>query len=672
MDRSRRAPVPARRLADGTNGEAPSAAHEKMLAAKPIRDLIKRIETSTERLPTTISEALRGGEIQRVLTEVEGPDGDVASTFNRRFDILYGEDCRDGQGRLANVQRGDFRLRLVVQYLKSIAWESGAVLIDIASVKLERLAKELDLLCPSNPVPATKPVTSKASASEASQAAASSGGDITKFFTPTPKESSSSASTAKAKEAATDIDEEDEGDEDYEDKRRRALSEEEEDDNLSEASEAPEGAREKSRKRKAIVIDGKRADKPKKRKKKKATEKVPDVEVIEVESSDEEDMRRQKTGARGPKNRSCQHFRDPIAVVIGGKWRWEFPCLHCPSSVSFARTVPKTKKFEDEPQQPNIGNLANHMRKHGGLNAPVPQDPARREIRGLLASLEEAEDPDWGADTYSDNKEMPVHYDPETDEELRAMESEETVDANRDEEDFEAPILEARSSELASLSTIKKFRLICIKICSSPQRRARFRKIAADKYGDEDHILADGTVGRKIASLMPICEVKHRWNYMQASIACAEVLEKMTLGYGSMGYTLLLTPDQWKLLKALGKVLEEFTQVTLQMSQAGTPTLPWVLPLYEDMLDHLKQCRDDLKLPFQIRTGTAAALGKLEHYYELAQKSQFNVVSTLLHPALGISHFVKMDAKYPSPSPTASETASSSTSTQRVEGALQG
>ncbi|KAJ6569760.1 hypothetical protein DFH09DRAFT_429569 [Mycena vulgaris] len=51
--------------------------------------------------------------------------------------------------------------------------------------------------------------------------------------------------------------------------------------------------------------------------------------------------------------------------------------------------------------------------------------------------------------------------------------------------------------------------------------------------------------------------------------------------------------EQWKLLEALADMLCVFTQVTLQMSKSSTPTLPWVLPMYELMLKHLKKCRDD-------------------------------------------------------------------------------
>ncbi|KAF7293382.1 hypothetical protein MIND_01115100 [Mycena indigotica] len=252
----------------------------------------------------------------------------------------------------------------------------------------------------------------------------------------------------------------------------------------------------------------------------------------------------------------------------------------------------------------------------------------------------EAEDPDTGADDYPNGKDLPIHYDPDKDEDLKAMEGEQgssSDQVNEEEEGFETDILVSRKDELAALSTLKKFRLTQIKICSSPQRRQRFRKIAEEVYGDKLHILPDGKPGRKIATLMPIPDVKHR-QYAQRSIQRGELLikaqEKWLFERPELR-PLILQPEQWELLRSLNGVLEVFTEVTLQMSKSSTPTLPWVLPMYELMLAHLKACRDDLNLPFELRTAATAGLLKLEQYHELAQKSQFNIISTVLHPALG-------------------------------------
>ncbi|KAF8152012.1 hypothetical protein K438DRAFT_1987964 [Mycena galopus ATCC 62051] len=90
----------AARLTDSANGEALGAVHQNVLAAKPTLDLIKKIGKLSLLLPDTVEEAPADDNIHRIITEVEHPDGTVAATFNRRFDILFGEDTRGSDGRL--------------------------------------------------------------------------------------------------------------------------------------------------------------------------------------------------------------------------------------------------------------------------------------------------------------------------------------------------------------------------------------------------------------------------------------------------------------------------------------------------------------------------------------------------------------------------------------------
>lgn len=71
-----------------------------------------------------------------------------------------------------------------------------------------------------------------------------------------------------------------------------------------------------------------------------------------------------------------------------------------------------------------------------------------------------------------------------------------------------------------------------------------------------------------------------------------------------------------------------FTQVTLQMSRSSTPTLPWVLPMYEMMLKHLRKCKDDETSLISLRNAADAGLEKLETYYVKARGCQLNVIAT--------------------------------------------
>ena len=63
-------------------------------------------------------------------------------TFNRCFDAMFGEDCRDTSGRLQYVHKGRLELGRVCSYLSKIDWADNFPL-DIVEIKLQRLIREL-------------------------------------------------------------------------------------------------------------------------------------------------------------------------------------------------------------------------------------------------------------------------------------------------------------------------------------------------------------------------------------------------------------------------------------------------------------------------------------------------------------------------------------------------
>ncbi|KAF8202641.1 hypothetical protein K438DRAFT_1716386, partial [Mycena galopus ATCC 62051] len=136
---------------------------------------------------------------------------------------------------------------------------------------------------------------------------------------------------------------------------------------------------------------------------------------------------------------------------------------------------------------------------------------------------------------------------------------------------------------------------------------------------------------RKLASLLPVRDVKHRWNYTEAMITRARLLrvalDRWVLDHAEL-QPLFLREKEWTILEQLGDILTEFTNVTLQMSKSKTPTLPWVLPMYEQMLQHLTKTSEDAGLPAALRLAAGAGLVKLKHYYNKAQNCQFYVIAT--------------------------------------------
>jgi hypothetical protein len=78
-------------------------------------------------------------------------------------------------------------------------------------------------------------------------------------------------------------------------------------------------------------------------------------------------------------------------------------------------------------------------------------------VQKLLATLEEAVDPNI-EDTYKDAKDLPVHYDPETDRELAEFEREvfQKKDSESTEEDGDGLLMAALGPEYEKLSPVQK------------------------------------------------------------------------------------------------------------------------------------------------------------------------------------------------------------------------
>ncbi|KAK6997236.1 hypothetical protein R3P38DRAFT_2382584, partial [Favolaschia claudopus] len=106
----RRNHIPSARVTDKNNTEGLSHDQQKVLATKPVLDLIKQMRRLAGLLPDSVPEGSLETEddkkIFHVTSQVHGIDDTVSGTFNRRFDILFGEDTRDNNGRLKYMRRG--------------------------------------------------------------------------------------------------------------------------------------------------------------------------------------------------------------------------------------------------------------------------------------------------------------------------------------------------------------------------------------------------------------------------------------------------------------------------------------------------------------------------------------------------------------------------------------
>ncbi|KAF8161992.1 ribonuclease H-like domain-containing protein, partial [Pholiota molesta] len=238
-------------------------------------------------------------------------------------------------------------------------------------------------------------------------------------------------------------------------------------------------------------------------------------------------------------------------------------------------------------------------------------------VQAFLHAIDEAEDPDI-TDYY--DKDAPIHYDVDQDEELAALEQSRPKDldsgdaAVQDWDEAETELLETVHYQ----SALQRLRFIATKIVSSPQHRLQFYKISRDKYGS-----IEATV--RLMKLMVVRDVRTRINTW---VFNAPALHEVTL-----------SPSDWKFLIEIADFLEVFTHATAQMSKASIPTIPFVLPLFNQLKDHINNTITNRSAHIRIRQGAKAALEKLEKYHSMAVDNQFYKLGTMLHPYLRAEWF---------------------------------
>lgn len=108
-----------------------------------VEEQIEVLSSLVSSLPCHVPLATKDDEIARIFTKIPVPNNADLQwpVFNRRMDILFGEDVRNG-GRLANILRGPFGMDMVMEYLSKSVNE-GSLLWEPVKPKLERLIKEM-------------------------------------------------------------------------------------------------------------------------------------------------------------------------------------------------------------------------------------------------------------------------------------------------------------------------------------------------------------------------------------------------------------------------------------------------------------------------------------------------------------------------------------------------
>ncbi|KAG6895056.1 hypothetical protein C0992_003343 [Termitomyces sp. T32_za158] len=119
-----------------------------------IQSLVKTLTALSSDLPLSIKQGSKSDKIWAVMNM--GEDETLHETFNRLFDSMFGDDCRNSNGRLEHVCRGKLGLGLVCPYLSKIDWMANFPL-DLVEIKLQRLVAELKYLHESDATRCTVP-----------------------------------------------------------------------------------------------------------------------------------------------------------------------------------------------------------------------------------------------------------------------------------------------------------------------------------------------------------------------------------------------------------------------------------------------------------------------------------------------------------------------------------
>ena len=125
------------------SGLSPHLLAHTMSSFAAIKLLVKEICTLSGSLSDSVPVGSKDDKIWSVMNSEERET--AHETFNRRFDALFAEDCRDSEGRLHYIRQGKLGMGLVVAYLSKVNWAEGFP-FDLVELKLQRLVAELKLV----------------------------------------------------------------------------------------------------------------------------------------------------------------------------------------------------------------------------------------------------------------------------------------------------------------------------------------------------------------------------------------------------------------------------------------------------------------------------------------------------------------------------------------------
>ncbi|EIW84171.1 hypothetical protein CONPUDRAFT_151206 [Coniophora puteana RWD-64-598 SS2] len=199
------------------------------------------------------------------------------------------------------------------------------------------------------------------------------------------------------------------------------------------------------------------------------------------------------------------------------------------------------------------------------------------------------------------NKHLPVNYNTDVDnKDLAAMESDDYSKSGMF-EDGDAGIDEVDT--LVSLAGMK----------SHQSALAKSLRLSAPRLADKRF------------------DVRTCWNsthaMMEHALALHRAINMWVSKCDELSTEFSISPDDWKQITTLHVLLQPFTTTTRLICTGQDPTLPWVLPSYVTMQEHLEMYIHSNDFGLDIRKAAATGKAKLTKYYEFAKGCQHNTLA---------------------------------------------
>lgn len=145
-----------------------------------------------------------------------------------------------------------------------------------------------------------------------------------------------------------------------------------------------------------------------------------------------------------------------------------------------------------------------------------------------------------------------------------------------------------------------------------------------------------------VQNLLPVIDDVTKWssyyNMLESVLKIREALDHVARIDHDLK-ALEMSNNEWILIEEFFDFLQPFATITKLIEGTKYPTLSYVVPLYNKLMDLVEDWERNKKKSNETREGAKAALAKLSKYYN--ETTPIYLVCTVLDPRLKLDYFVE-------------------------------